>query len=396
VTGLTDEVWPLRAKPNPFIPPALQRRAGIPEASAEATLARAKRVTDGWRSAAGEVIVSFPTMEEDRVLIASPLIATVSEAAPEAVCASPPLRYRDAIFSLRTIETLDDARAPALATTTPRGGTRILSDQAACPFRAFARHRLAAESLEEPVDGPDPRARGLLLHELMRALWNELRDSEALHGDCGPAIEKAAAAAVAEARLEEPFAALERARLARLAREWLDIERARAPFEVAATESKRRLSVAGLDLSGRIDRLDRLASGGHALIDYKSGRVTPNEWMNVRPDDPQLPLYAVNAEEDIAAVAFAKLKTGEMRYMGFSRDKDVIPGVKQAQDWDALLSGWKREIESLGAGFAAGDARVDPKRPPQTCTYCGLQPLCRVHERSPAPAGDESDAAGEE
>jgi probable DNA repair protein len=298
-------------------------------------------------------------------------------------------RYRGLIFAARRSETVPDGRAPALATKTPRGGTRILSDQAACPFRAFARHRLAAESLEAPVAGPDARARGLLLHTLMKELWSELKGSAGLRGDCGPAIERAAAAAVRDAKLEEPFAALERKRLAKLARDWLEVERERSPFEVVATEDKRKLAVAGLELNGRIDRMDRLEAGGHALIDYKTGRPTPAEWLGERPDDPQLPLYALNAGEDISAVAFAKLKTGDMRNMGFSEQKDAIPGVKPAKDWAALIEGWRKEIESLGAGFASGDARVDPKKQLTTCRYCDLQTLCRVYEKINALASGE-------
>lgn len=378
VSGLTDEAWPLTASPNPFVPPALQRKAGIPEASAEATLARGRRITDGWLAAADEVVVSHPTMEADRTLLPSPLISDIPEEKPETGNYK---RYRDLIFAARRSETVPDGQAPALPIKTPRGGTRILSDQAACPFRAFARHRLAAESLEEPVAGPDARARGLLLHTLMKELWAELKGSQGIQGDCGPAIERAAAAAVREAKLEEPFAALERKRLAKLARDWLEVERERPPFAVVATEEKRKLAVAGLELNGRIDRMDRLETGGHALIDYKTGRPSPIEWLGERPDDPQLPLYALNAREDISAVAFAKLKTGEMRYMGFSEQKDAIPGVKPAKDWVALVDGWKKEIESLGAGFAAGDARVDPKKQLATCRYCDLQPLCRVYER---------------
>jgi probable DNA repair protein len=306
------------------------------------------------------------------------LIAGVPLGKPEAGTRE---RYRDLIFAARRSEIVPDGQAPAIPIKTPRGGTRILSDQAACPFRAFARYRLAAESLEEPVDGPDARARGLLLHTLMKELWSELKGSEGLRGDCGPAIERAAAAAVREAKLEEPFAALERKRLAKLARDWLEVERERAPFAVVAMEEKRKLVVAGLELNGRIDRMDKLEAGGHALVDYKTGTPTPNQWTGERPDDPQLPLYVVNAKEDIAAVAFAKLKTGEMRYMGFSDRKDLIPGVKPAKDWNALVAGWKKEIESLGTGFASGDARVDPKKLLQTCRYCDLQPLCRVYER---------------
>ncbi len=231
------------------------------------------------------------------------------------------------------------------------------------------------------MEGLDARARGLLLHSLMKELWTELKGSAGLAGDVGPAIEKAAKRAVAEAKLEEPFAELERTRLAKLAWEWLEVERGRAPFTVAAMEEKRKLKVAGLELNGRIDRMDALESGGHALIDYKTGKPTPNDWMGERPDDPQLPLYALNAKEPISAVVFAKLRTGEMRYMGFSDREDLVPGVKAAKDWKALLEGWKKELEALGAGFAAGDARVDPKELLNTCRYCDLQPLCRVYER---------------
>ena len=392
VSGLTDEAWPLAASPNPFIPPALQRKAGIPEASAEATLARGKRITGGWFAVAEEVVVSHPTMEADRALLPSPLISAAPIGKPEAGTRE---RYRDLIFAVRKIETVQDGQAPALTTKTPKGGTRILSDQAACPFRAFARHRLAAESLEEPVDGPDARTRGILLHTLMKELWSELKGSEGLLGDCSAAIERAATVAVREAGLEEPFAGLERKRLAKLAREWLEVERERPPFAVVAMEEKRKLAVAGLELNGRIDRMDRLEAGGHALIDYKTGRTSPVEWLGQRPDDPQLPLYALNAGEAISVVAFARLKTCEMRYMGFSDRKDLIPDVKLAKDWDGLMDGWKKEVEFLGAGFASGDARVDPKKQLATCRYCDLQPLCRVYERvnvlTESASGEEDD-----
>jgi ATP-dependent helicase/nuclease subunit B len=379
VSGLTDEAWPLHASPNPFIPPALQKKAGIPEASPEATLERAKRITNGWLEAAPEVVVSHAAHEEDRDLIASPLISGVPgfSGTPETRrCA----RYRDLLFAKRRIEKVKDGKAPALATKTPRGGTRILVDQAACPFRAYARHRLGAEALEEPVEGLDARDRGSLLHSLMKELWSELKGSKGLEGDVSAAIEKAAAAAIKELELEEPFASLERKRLAKLARDWLEVEKERSPFEVVALEEKRKLRVAGLELNGRIDRMDRLAAGGHAVIDYKTGRTTPQEWLGERPDDPQVPLYALNSQ-DVSAAAFAKLKTGEMRYMGFSRAKDAIPRVQTAKNWESLVAGWRKELEALGTGFAAGEARVDPKKHLETCRRCDLQPLCRVYER---------------
>src|SRR5207247_2591500 len=161
VTGLTDEAWPLKSWPNPFLPLAQQRKAGIPEASAETSLALDRRSPDGWK-------------------------------------------------------------------------------QAACPFRAFARHRLHAEELEEPAEGLDASKRGKLVHLLMQNVWDELKDSTALQGDLSPAIERAAAAAVKEMAVKGRFAELERKRLARLGHEGFEkVEKQRPPFSVVSTEEKR-------------------------------------------------------------------------------------------------------------------------------------------------------------
>ncbi len=392
VSGLTDEAWPLAQRPNPFIPAALQRKAGIPEASAETALELDRRITAHWFAAAREVVVSHPQRENDRDLAPSPLIASINATGWDALGVTRVESYRDRLHAERSLETIADGWAPALVTKTPRGGTRILVDQAACPFRAFAKHRLSARPLETPAPGLDAAARGQLLHSLFAGVWGALRSQAGLEqalseGTLDSVIETAARAAVARVREDRPgrveqrFAELECERLARLAREWLELERGRTPFEVVAREEKRQLEIGGLSLSGRIDRMDRLEQGGYALIDYKTGRASPNEWLDARPDDPQLPLYAISASEDISAVVFAKVRPREMRFMGLSRDANALPKVKPAQAWDGLLRHWEDALAELGEEFASGDARVDPKRPLKTCEHCGLQPLCRVYER---------------
>jgi hypothetical protein len=96
-------------------------------------------------------------------------------------------RYRDLLFASKKLESFEDSRAPSVQTKQVRGGTRVLADQAACPFRAFARWRLAAEGLEEPAPGLDARQRGALLHDLMKHLWTSLKNSKALEKDLEPA-----------------------------------------------------------------------------------------------------------------------------------------------------------------------------------------------------------------
>jgi RecB family exonuclease len=213
-------------------------------------------------------------------------------------------------------------------------------------------------------------------------------------------IDMAAAAAVAavarrkHGRLEGAFADLERDRLACVAREWLELERARPPFEVSLREHRMTLFAGGLRLEGRVDRVDRLldARGGLAVIDYKSGQAKVADWLGARPDDAQLPLYALTVgAEEVRAVAFARLKVGERGFVGLARDRGVLPGVAAledhrharalASDWPDLIEQWREELDALGDGYAGGDARVDPKRGLATCRLCDLAALCRVHER---------------
>jgi ATP-dependent helicase/nuclease subunit B len=379
VSGLTDEAWPLAVRPNPFIPIALQKKAGIPQASAEASLQLDRRRTAEWKAAAPEVVLSFPLKEKDRDLAPSALILDV----PESTVTIPDYpRYRDLLFASRRLESFEDHKAPKVVATQVQGGTRVLSDQAACPFRAFAIHRLGARPIEEPAPGPDARDRGKLVHAMMASLWRSLKSSKALERNLEPAIVQAAAEAVKEVALEGRLAELERERLAKVAREWLELEKRRAPFEVIATEEKKNLSVAGLEFSARIDRIDRLEAGGHVLLDYKTGgNPGTRHWEGPRPDDPQLPLYAAAVPGDLDAVAFAKVKTGEMKFIGWARAGDLVPNVKPYPDWPALLAQWKKDAEALGAAFAAGDARVDPKDALKTCRLCDLQTLCRVYEK---------------
>ncbi|MGQ0510513.1 MAG: PD-(D/E)XK nuclease family protein [Betaproteobacteria bacterium] len=391
VSGLTDGKWPQRVRPEPFLPAALQKKAGIPEASAEASLALDRRRTEGWLSAAGEVVLSWARREEDRELVPSPLIAQV----PEGEVALPAIAsWRDLIFQARMAEPYEDEIAPALAGDAARGGTRVLADQAACPFRAFASHRLRAKSLESPEPGLDAMARGSLLHVLMAEIWKEVKTRDGLdQPGLAAIIARAAKTAVASQDIDGPFAALEHKRLVGLAGEWLDLERERTPFEVLHTEERRTLEIGGLVLTGQIDRMDRLQDGTHAIIDYKTGsRASANDWMGERPAEPQLPLYAVTAMEPVSAVAFAKLRAGDMKFSGFSSKDGDLPGVKVAKSWSGLVEGWRAELESLAVGHAQGDARVEPKKGLATCRNCDLQTLCRVHEKLSPFSSDEEGA----
>ena len=145
------------------------------------------------------------------------------------------------------------------------------------------------------------------------------------------------------------------------------------------------MSVGGIDLTIRADRIDRLDDGTHLVIDYKTSRHGASEWDGPRPDEPQLPLYAVTAGVPVAAVVFGVVRSGESRFAGLTVSGGIVPGVKAATGDDALenrIPRWRAVLENLAADFRSGKAAVDPKQPHQTCRICGLHGLCRMRESS--------------
>lgn len=399
VMGLDDESWPPSPRPNPFLPLDLQRARGIPHASAERELEFARRLTERLAASAGNVVFSYPLNAGDEKRRASPLLQAYAEVTPNDL---PPLQENLAsqIFAARRLETLQDEKAPVLPLgSVVKGGTRLFQYQAACPFRAFATLRLDARTPDEPQPGLDAKARGMLLHWALEALWITLGSHAALCGMSEDSVLAAIRNAVNEAMailardrsqtLSGRFREIETLRLARLLRAWLEQEKARTPFHVVAAEQKRTIELGGLVIEGRIDRVDQLDDGARIVIDYKTGQTSIKSWEGERPDEPQLPLYAVHLRRDqpVAAALFAQLRAGALGFNGLAQRAGIAPKVKPAGDndaaWDTQLGTWQATLMNLAEAFRTGDARVDPKQYPQTCKYCGLQALCRVHERHP-------------
>ena len=413
VLGLHEEIWPAPANANPFLPVKLQQQKAMPHASAQVELKYARRLTTRLASSARQVIFSAPQYEADRALRPSPLINQYKQVPPPAI--NPELDIAEQIFNSRRLETLADEQAPALASvsdwpelTEPPaqlsarrgyGGTNLFKDQAACPFRAFAKHRLGAQSLPELEPGLNAMVRGQLVHDCLKNFWTEIHSKKQLI-EMAPAslnttirrsIDKVIAQYTKQnARIvKEKFIALEQERLQMLLQEWLALERERPDFKVVACEQKQTFTLAELSINARIDRIDQLAEGGMVVIDYKTGKAEIKDWQGERPEEPQLPLYASNHEGPIVAIVFAQLKRGEMRFKGVGVDKQLVPGLadlsssryaKTIPNWPALLDDWRTNLIALAEEFLKGEARVAPLRGEQTCRNCELSTLCRIHE----------------
>lgn len=402
IAGWSDDAWPASPRPHPLIPVSVQRQHDMPHAGARREFEFAQRLTTHLLAAAPDVVVSAPQRDADRELRPSPLIVALPEIGADQLPQRTLPGYAQLLHAAAPLlETLDDSIGPALDAAQVRGGTNVLKSQAACAFQAFARYRLGADQpLRVPSPGLDAAERGSLLHRVLYRLYGELTDQAAILGKDETAlasvIHDTVTAVLGEARGAQPeiftprFLALERERLSQLIRDWLAQERARASFSVVERELKRTVQIGPLQLHTRVDRIDRLADGSYAIIDYKTGDAKPAAWQGERPDEPQLPCYAVTAAEDIAAVLFAVLRPGATAYRGLARVPGTAPGItgcdalKHPPDdcasWPALLDLWRRVLTRLATEYAAGAAKVAPKDRNRTCRVCHLANLCRVDE----------------
>jgi RecB family exonuclease len=169
--------------------------------------------------------------------------------------------------------------------------------------------------------------------------------------------------------------------LPKLIRRWLELESRRSPFDIERLEAGSEIARhAGLDFSVRIDRIDRLPDGSRVLIDYKTGAAS-RDWHDERPENPQLPLYALLHRRSLIAVAYGKINAADCTFVAEAERGGVFPGKRATRmeglgSLAELISRWSERIERLAHEFREGRALVEPL--PTACRSCHLHGLCRV------------------
>jgi ATP-dependent helicase/nuclease subunit B len=269
--------------------------------------------------------------------------------------------------------------------------------QAACPFKAFAKLRLGAKALEETEAGLPAKSRGSILHKALELFWKDVKDQKTLKELSTQTLADKIHQTITRALSEQAafidkatlYYTLVHARLKKLLSSWLDLEKTRPPFTVAAIEEEKSIQIDDFSLSIRVDRIDELSDGEKLIIDYKTKKnCDTNDWFGLRPDEPQLPLYCITNQEAIVGLAFAQLHTSQIEIKGLTQKDLKLASLKMltekskadATTWEAQMQQWQLNLMQLFRDFQSGNATVDPKNPAETCRYCDLQTFCRIHE----------------
>lgn len=385
----TDETWPEPAGPHALLGWGLQQELGLPGTNSLRDAARGRELGASLLERSSNLLVLSAAADERGPLRASPLIQQlgVPFVAPDELLPAPAL-------PVRVVEQLvpDDVLLPPLPSNDLRGGASVLKLQAACGFLAFAEMRLRADTLDLRELGLDAGERGDLVHRALESFWTTTRSQSELRTltveERGRRLDDAINEAFARLSTPPPgwssaYIRVQRTRLRKLLLKWLEVELQRGPFTVQKREERDTVSIGPLNLKVRPDRIDEV-EGGVVLVDYKTGYrgAHSSNWDGDRPDDPQLPLYALLTEPGkLQAMLFGRVRAGtEMSWQGTAANRGIVTGPSRPKlaDLDIRRDEWHEILTSLANDFAAGRADVSPKSYELNCATCGQRVLCRV------------------
>ena len=265
--GLNEGVWPGTPAPDPWLAPRIRVELGLPGLEQ-----RIGTAAHDFGQALGAPRALVTRARRDAK---SPALASRFWLRLEAMAGDRFERARDLEGWTRALDDPGDpepADRPAPsppANLRPRAISVTEVDRLkADPYAFYARRVLRLSPLD-PVDA-DPSAawRGTAVHDILEAWWKE-------DGCATDALRPRAIAMLADERTHPMMRALWQPRLME-AIDWVAVEVAaqltRDGRAVLSAEGRGEIVIAGVRLSGRYDRIDRMADGKLAIVDYKTGK----------------------------------------------------------------------------------------------------------------------------
>jgi ATP-dependent helicase/nuclease subunit B len=262
--GLNEGVWPQLPTPDPWLAPRVRHELGLPSLERRIGLA-----AHDFASALGgrDVLVTRARRDARSPAIASRFWLRL-EAMTAGVTRSP--RHRAWARGLDRPTSFAPAARPAPRPAAELRPRRIAVTDVdrlkADPFAFYARKMLAFSPLDSIDADPSAAWRGSAVHKALEAWMKE--------DECEPArLRPRAEALLRDAAAHPLMRALWQPRLLE-AIDWLAAEMAKnlaAGRRPAAAEAKGTCELQGIKLYGEADRIDRLADGSLAIVDYKTG-----------------------------------------------------------------------------------------------------------------------------
>ena len=184
IMGCHAETLPSFPSPNPFLPfLSLQKPFNLPHSTAERELMFAEQTLFRLAHASDHLVFSYPAWQGETELMPSPLLThwVLDENTIQSSTSNKIQDHSDFAIQLENVQ--DYFPIPVLPeeTNSIKGGSGLLKNQAECPFRAFAIHRLNSRTKDFPELDMDDSLKGSLIHKILELFWDQVKTSEHLH-----------------------------------------------------------------------------------------------------------------------------------------------------------------------------------------------------------------------
>ncbi len=321
LSGLNEGTWPALPKPDPWLSPRIRQELGLAGTEQRIGLA-AHDFASGL--GAPEVVVTRSRRSGNAPAIASRFWLRLQAIAGE--------HLKQASYYARWADALDGsagppkpvsrpAPCPPLALRPSAVAVTQVDRLAADPYAFYASKVLRLSALEQVDADPGPAWRGTHVHRVLELWFRE--------DGCAP--EKLEARTIARFGGAETHPILRALWLPRLlasvrwigARVAADTDTGR---RIALVETRGETALGGVTLSGTADRIDRLAEGGIAIVDYKTGK--PPSGAQVKAGFAlQLGLLGVIAQRGGFADLGAATPSA-FEYWSLAKDKGEFGAIK--------------------------------------------------------------------
>ena len=382
VCGIDEESFPGSASRNRYLPQNLLQAHNVPGSTLAQVQQLAQRQLQHWSDHSLSTVFSFCHTREESEILVSPLLHSVLGLNIEDIEIVPPLQEHGNIQSAEMEHFIDDFGCELEISATTPGGISLLADQANCPFRAYAIHRLKLRRPQEINALPDALTRGIVIHDVLHKIVNQHPDNKSLAQVRREDIEQICRECLKDplAHMHQSFVNHEIDRITQLVEAWLSLECQRAPFQALHLEKTYLLEFNQLTLRVRIDRIDE-TERGLIVIDYKTGNVRLGHEDTLASQQPQLPSYAL-LEDNVNGVYYNTLNDRGIAYRGYTEEdslglpKSSAKMTIPAKEWSTIKKDWQQQLETLATDFVSGRALVEPQK--GACDYCHLKSMCRV------------------
>jgi ATP-dependent helicase/nuclease subunit B len=377
--GLDEGRWPAATQPDPWLAPGIRKQLGLPAPERQQGMA-----AHDFAGAlgAGEIVVTRALRSGGDPAVASRFwlrLTALAGELPEPAPGGVPVTRLAAMLDVPPGDPSPERRpAPQPpADERPRrisvtGVDRLARD----PFAYYANQMLGLSALAPLSAAPDPRWRGTRVHQLFEQWVRAGATPAAFETELRALADDPALDAIARAfwlpRIEPAL-------------RWAAAQLIEAEGrEALGVEIRGERTADGLTLHGKADRVDRLADGSLAIVDYKTGGAPSAKAASDKLDN-QLGLLGLLAREGgLAGIAAADV--GALEYWSLRPDRRADGAGKISNSYgprselrsaEAAIDHAADALSELAAKYLFADA---PFVPGEAAGYGDYDQLMRRDE----------------